>query len=165
MVVVGPEAPLVEGIHDFFLTDSTLKDIPVIGPLKQAAQLEGSKDFAKAFMSKYGIPTAAYRTFDKNTQADAATFLNTLDPPYVLKADGLAAGKGVVILQTVDEAVIELDAMFDGKFGDAGKKVVIEQFLKGIEMSVFIITDGAWTGLESYPKKTRSLSGRQFAMR
>ncbi len=142
MVLVGPEAPLVAGIHDFFLNDVSLKEIPVIGPTGDAAKLEGSKDFAKAFMTKYGIPTAAYRTFDKTTIGDAITFLTTLDPPYVLKADGLAAGKGVVILHTIEEASVELDAMFSGKFGEAGKKVVIEEYLKGIEMSAFVITDG-----------------------
>lgn len=142
MVLVGPEAPLVAGIHDYFLNDGLLKEIPVIGPTKAAAQLEGSKDFAKAFMTKYGIPTAAYRTFNKSTLRDAITFLATLNPPYVLKADGLAAGKGVVILHTVEEASVELDAMFSGKFGEAGEKVVIEEFLEGIELSVFIITDG-----------------------
>ena len=142
MVIVGPEAPLVSGIHDFFLNDDQIKNIPVIGPVKYAAQFEGSKDFAKAFMMKYKIPTAVYRTFDKNTYHDAIAFLATLDPPYVLKADGLAAGKGVVILHNIDEAAIELASMLNGKFGEAGRKVVIEQFLKGIEMSAFIITDG-----------------------
>jgi len=142
MVLVGPEAPLVAGIHDFFMNDVSLKEIPVIGPAKEAAQLEGSKDFAKAFMRKYGIPTAEYKTFEKNSINDAVAFLATLDPPYVLKADGLAAGKGVVILHTIEEAAVELDAMFSGKFGHAGRKVVIEQYLKGIEMSAFVITDG-----------------------
>ena len=142
MVIVGPEAPLVKGIHDFFLEDANLKNIPVIGPKKAAAQLEGSKDFAKAFMKRHGIPTAAYRTFDKNNLNEAAAFLTTLDPPYVLKADGLASGKGVVILHNIDEASLEIEAMMNGKFGEAGKKVVIEQHLKGIEMSAFVITDG-----------------------
>ena len=141
-VVVGPEAPLVKGIHDFFLQDEKLKNIPVIGPNKAAARLEGSKDFAKAFMTRHEIPTAMYRSFDKDSIIDAHAFLTTMDPPYVLKADGLAAGKGVVILHNIDEASIELDSMLDGKFGDAGKKVVIEQYLKGIEMSAFVITDG-----------------------
>jgi phosphoribosylamine--glycine ligase len=142
IVIVGPEAPLVSGIHDYFLSNGQLKNTPVIGPVKAAAQLEGSKDFAKAFMVKNKIPTAAYRTFDKYTIKDAIAFLETLDPPYVLKADGLAAGKGVVILQSIDEAYIELKEMLDGKFGEAGRKVVIEQYLNGIEMSAFIITDG-----------------------
>lgn len=141
-VIVGPEAPLVEGIHDFFLQDDKLKEIPVIGPNKAAARLEGSKDFAKAFMIRHEIPTAAYRSFDKDSIVDANAFLTTMDPPYVLKADGLAAGKGVVILHNIDEASIELESMLNGKFGDAGKKVVIEQYLKGIEMSVFVVTDG-----------------------
>lgn len=142
IVIVGPEAPLVSGISDYFINDDQIKNIPVIGPSKAAAQLEGSKDFAKAFMMKYKIPTAAYRTFNKNTLNEALAFLTTLDPPYVLKADGLAAGKGVVILHSIDEASIELTDMLNGKFGDAGKKVVIEQYLSGIEMSAFIITDG-----------------------
>jgi phosphoribosylamine---glycine ligase len=142
VLIVGPEAPLVSGIHDYFLNDAQLKNIPVIGPVRAAAKLEGSKDFAKAFMMKYKIPTAAYRTFDKNNLNEAIAFLTTLDPPFVLKADGLAAGKGVVILHSIDEASIELNDMLNGKFGEAGKKVVIEQFLKGIELSAFIITDG-----------------------
>ena len=142
MVIIGPEAPLVSGIHDYFLNDDLIKNIPVIGPVKAAAQLEGSKDFAKAFMMKYKIPTAAYRTFDKDTLNEAIAFLTTLDPPYVLKADGLAAGKGVVILHSIAEASIELAAMLNGKFGEAGRKIIIEQYLRGIEMSVFVITDG-----------------------
>jgi phosphoribosylamine---glycine ligase len=142
MVIVGPEAPLVGGVHDFFLHDSFLKDIPVIGPVKSAARLEGSKDFAKAFLTKYKIPTARYRSFDKTNLTEAAPFLKTLDPPYVIKADGLAAGKGVVILDDLAEATSEINAIINGKFGSAGQKVVIEQFLKGIELSVFIITDG-----------------------
>jgi phosphoribosylamine---glycine ligase len=142
MVIVGPEAPLVSGIHDFFLNDRFLKDIPVIGPVKSAARLEGSKDFAKEFMTKYKIPTARYRSFDKTNLTEAAQFLKTLGPPYVIKADGLAAGKGVVILENFDEAKEEINAILNGKFGSAGLKVVIEQFLKGIELSVFIITDG-----------------------
>ena len=142
MVIVGPEAPLVGGIHDFFLQDSFLKNVPVIGPGKSAARLEGSKDFAKAFLTKYKIPTARYRSFDKTNLADAYQFLKTLEPPYVIKADGLAAGKGVVILDNIGEAAEEVNAIINGKFGAAGKKVVIEQFLKGIELSVFIITDG-----------------------
>lgn len=142
MVVVGPEAPLVDGIHDFFLSDNELKSIPVIGPDKMAAQLEGSKDFAKAFLTRHKIPTAAYRSFDKSTINVIADFLKTFSPPYVIKADGLAAGKGVLIIDDFDEAVTEARAILEGKFGSAGKKVVIEQFLKGIELSVFIITDG-----------------------
>jgi len=142
MVVVGPEAPLVSGIHDFFLQDPVLKAIPVIGPVKTAAMLEGSKDFAKAFLERYKIPTAHYRSFDKSTLNEAKAFLEALDPPYVLKADGLAAGKGVVITDTIDEAMAELNEIFTGKFGAAGEKVVIEEFLDGIELSVFIITDG-----------------------
>ena len=142
MVIVGPEAPLVGGIHDFFLQDNFLKNVPVIGPGKSAARLEGSKDFAKAFLTKYKIPTARYRSFDKTNLAEAYQFLKTLEPPYVIKADGLAAGKGVVILENIGEAAEEVNAIINGKFGAAGKKVVIEQFLKGIELSVFIITDG-----------------------
>ena len=142
ILIVGPEGPLVSGIHDFFLADEKLRNIPVIGPRKAAAQLEGSKDFAKAFMTRHGIPTAAYKTFDSNSASDAITFMKTLEPPYVLKADGLASGKGVVILNDIKEASGELDAMLNGKFGDAGKKIVIEQYLNGIEMSAFVITDG-----------------------
>ena len=142
IVVVGPEAPLVAGIHDFFMNDDRLKNIPVIGPVRAAARLEGSKDFAKAFMIKNKIPTAVYRSFDKESIHEASAFMATLDPPYVLKADGLAAGKGVVILHDIDEASIELEAMLNGKFGEAGRKVVIEQYLNGIEISMFIITDG-----------------------
>jgi len=142
MVLVGPEAPLVAGIHDYFLADSSLKDIPVIGPVKEGANLEGSKDFAKAFMMKYDIPTAAYRTFDISSAGEAKAFMQELEPPYVLKADGLASGKGVVILQDIDEANTELLSMLNGKFGQAGRKVVIEQYLAGIEMSAFVITDG-----------------------
>ncbi len=142
MVIVGPEAPLVAGIHDFFLGDDSLKNIPVIGPDKSAARLEGSKDFAKSFLVRHNIPTAAYKSFDKSNKGEAPAFLKSLKPPYVLKADGLAAGKGVVILDDIESAVQELNAMLDGKFGAAGQKVVIEQFLKGVELSVFIITDG-----------------------
>lgn len=142
MVVVGPEAPLVAGIHDYFLKDDYLVEIPVIGPLKSGARLEGSKDFAKAFLVRHKIPTAAYRTFDRNNAVEAGAFLKTFRPPYVIKADGLAAGKGVIICKTFDEAIEEVNAIINGKFGDAGEKVVIEQFLQGIELSVFIITDG-----------------------
>lgn len=142
MVIVGPEAPLTMGIHDFFLNDVMLKNIPLIGPDKSAARLEGSKDFAKEFLIRHKIPTAAYKTFDETNACEAAAFLKTMKPPYVIKADGLAAGKGVVIVDSIDEAEKEVHAMLDGKFGKAGYKVVIEQFLKGIELSVFIITDG-----------------------
>jgi len=142
MVLVGPEIPLVAGIHDFFLSDGALKNIPVIGPVKAGAMLEGSKDFAKEFMMKYKIPTARYQTFSVGEIEKASTFLKTLNPPYVLKADGLAAGKGVVILNDFDEAIAELTEMLDGKFGEASHKVVIEEFLSGIELSVFAITDG-----------------------
>jgi phosphoribosylamine--glycine ligase len=143
MVVVGPEEPLVKGIHDFFLADDQLKNIPVIGPQQQAAQLEGSKDFAKQFMHRHHIPTAKYATFTKDTLSQGLTFLEGMNPPYVLKADGLAAGKGVLILSQLDEAKRELTAMLsDAKFGEASSRVVIEQFLTGIELSVFVITDG-----------------------
>ncbi len=143
MVVVGPEDPLVQGIADFFLADEQLKGIYVIGPNKAAAQLEGSKDFAKAFMMRHNIPTAKYKTFTKDTLQEGYTFLETLKAPYVLKADGLAAGKGVLILPTLEEAKVELKNMLsDAKFGDASSRVVIEEFLKGIEMSTFVLTDG-----------------------
>jgi len=142
MVIVGPEVPLVNGIRDFFLDHDFLKNIPVIGPVKKGAMLEGSKDFAKNFMNKYDIPTARYNTFHADSRESAFLFLKTIEPPYVLKADGLAAGKGVVILNDYDKAIEELNAMFDGKFGEAGKKVLIEEFLDGIELSVFVLTDG-----------------------
>jgi phosphoribosylamine---glycine ligase len=142
MVIVGPEAPLTSGIHDFFLGDPLLRNIPVIGPCKVAAQLEGSKEFAKDFLMRHKIPTAPYKSFDSSNVTDAHAFLKTLTPPYVVKADGLAAGKGVVIVETIEEAEHEIELMLNGKFGAAGSKVVIEQFLKGIELSVFIITDG-----------------------
>jgi len=142
MVVVGPEAPLVGGVHDFFLEDESLKDIPVIGPVRSAARLEGSKDFAKEFLTRHNIPTAAFRSFDNTNLHEAMQFLETMTPPYVIKADGLAAGKGVVILNDIDEAFAEVKSIIGGKFGSAGAKVVIEQYLKGIELSVFIITDG-----------------------
>ncbi|MCE3279706.1 MAG: phosphoribosylamine--glycine ligase [Bacteroidetes bacterium] len=143
MVVVGPEDPLVKGIHDFFLADAEIKDIPVIGPQKDGAQLEGSKDFSKRFMFRHNIPTAKYETFTKETLDEGLKFLETLQPPYVLKADGLAAGKGVVIPNTLDEAKKELSEMLaNAKFGNASSKVVIEEFLKGIELSVFVLTDG-----------------------
>ena len=142
MVIVGPEDPLVKGIYDYFGNNSTLSHIPVIGPSKAAAQLEGSKDFAKAFMMRHNIPTARYRSFTAATIEDGYAFLETLKAPYVLKADGLAAGKGVLILPTLDEAKSELRAMLDGMFGEAGATVVIEEFLSGIECSVFVLTDG-----------------------
>ncbi|MGJ8734414.1 MAG: phosphoribosylamine--glycine ligase [Cellulophaga sp.] len=143
MVVVGPEDPLVNGVHDFFLNDIDLKNIPVIGPQKAAATLEGSKDFAKEFMMRHNIPTAAYKSFTADTLADGQAFLETLKAPYVLKADGLAAGKGVLILQDLDEAKKELAAMLvDSKFGDASTTVVIEEFLDGIDLSVIVLKDG-----------------------
>jgi len=143
MVVVGPEDPLVLGIHDYFLANDELKSVGVIGPQKYAAQLEGSKDFAKEFMKRHNIPTAKYATFTKDTLEDGYSFLASMNPPYVLKADGLAAGKGVLILDNLAEAKRELKSMLaDAKFGNASSKVVIEQFLKGIELSVFAITDG-----------------------
>ncbi len=143
LVVVGPEDPLVNGVSDFFLMDTMLKHIPVIGPSKAGAQLEGSKDFSKAFMKRHGIPTAAYETFTYSKLEEGFAFIDTLQPPYVLKADGLAAGKGVLILDTPEEAKSELKAMMgDGKFGKAGEKVVIEEFLNGIEVSFFVLTDG-----------------------
>jgi phosphoribosylamine--glycine ligase len=142
IVIVGPEVPLAMGIVDFFLNDRSLKDIPLIGPDKSASRLEASKDFAKAFLMKHKIPTASYKSFDKTTQKEVSSFLKTLNPPYVIKADGLAAGKGVVIIDDINEAEKEVAAMLNGKFGAAGQKVVIEQFLNGIELSVFIITDG-----------------------
>ena len=143
MVVVGPEAPLVNGIHDFFLDDKILHNIPVIGPGKAAAMLEGSKDFAKHFMSKYNIPTAAYKTFASENLEEGYQFLDSLQAPYVLKADGLAAGKGVLIIEDLNKAKKELSEMIgEAKFGDASSKVVIEEFLSGIELSVFVLTDG-----------------------
>lgn len=143
MVVVGPEAPLVLGITDFFATDNDLKNIPIIGPSKAGAELEGSKDYAKEFMYKHGIPTAAYRTFTKDNIQEGIDFLKTLKAPYVLKADGLAAGKGVLILDSLQEAETELKNMLENaKFGNASSKVVIEEYLKGIELSVFVLTDG-----------------------
>lgn len=142
MVVVGPEDPLVKGIYDDFLSRSATAHIPVIGPSKAGAVLEGSKDFAKAFMQRHGIPTAAYQTFD-GTQVEAGCdFLATLTAPYVLKADGLCAGKGVLILPTLEEAQKALREMLGGQFGNASSRVVIEEFLSGIECSVFVLTDG-----------------------
>ena len=143
MVVVGPEDPLVKGIFDFFQNDSDLKHIPVIGPSKKGAQLEGSKEFAKKFLVKHNIPTAGYDSFTKETVEKGCVFLETLQPPYVLKADGLAAGKGVLIINDLAEAKQELRNMLvDAKFGEASSKVVIEEFLDGIELSCFVLTDG-----------------------
>lgn len=143
MVVVGPEDPLVKGIYDFFLNDQDLKNIPVIGPSKLGATLEGSKEFAKEFLMKHRIPTAAYDSFTAATVEKGCKFLETLQPPYVLKADGLAAGKGVLIIQDLAEAQAELRNMLVGqKFGEASSKVVIEEFLDGIELSCFVLTDG-----------------------
>ena len=143
MVVVGPEAPLVEGVHDFFLADELLKNIPVIGPKKDGALLEGSKDFSKQFMEKYQVPTAKYQSFTATTLQEGKAFLETLNPPFVLKADGLAAGKGVLIINDLEEAKAELEEMLSNqKFGNASSTVVIEEFLDGIELSVFVLTDG-----------------------
>ena len=142
MVVVGPEDPLVKGIYDYFKNDAQLASVPVIGPSKAGAVLEGSKDFAKGFMQRHGIPTAAYRTFNGETVEEGIKFLETLKAPYVLKADGLCAGKGVLILPTLSEAKKELREMLGGMFGNASATVVIEEFLSGIECSVFVLTDG-----------------------
>ncbi len=142
MVVVGPEEPLVKGIRDYLQSYPETKNVMLIGPSKIGAQLEGSKDFAKCFMQKHGVPTAAYKTFSANQANEAKVFLTTMKPPYVLKADGLAAGKGVVISNSIEEANSTLDIFFAGKFGEASKKVVIEEFLSGIELSVFVLTDG-----------------------
>ena len=142
MVVVGPEDPLVKGIYDYFKSVPELNHIPVIGPSKQGAVLEGSKDFAKGFMQRHGIPTARYQTFDGEHYPEALNYLETLEPPYVLKADGLCAGKGVLILPTQEEAKAELKEMLGGMFGTASSRVVIEEFMSGIECSVFVLTDG-----------------------
>lgn len=142
MLVVGPELPLVKGINDYFASDPLTAGIPVIGPSKNGARLEGSKDFSKAFMLRHQIPTAAYLSVSSENVQAGLDFMKTLPPPYVLKADGLAAGKGVLIIQDFEEARQELNAMLGGKFGAAGKTVVIEEFLSGIECSVFVITDG-----------------------
>ena len=142
MVVVGPEDPLVKGIYDNLLNDERTKNIPVIGPSKAGAVLEGSKDFAKAFMKRHNIPTAAYETFDGNHVEEGCKFLETLKAPYVLKADGLCAGKGVLIIDNLEEAKKELREMLGGMFGNASSRVVIEEFLSGIECSVFVLTDG-----------------------
>lgn len=142
MVVVGPEDPLVKGIYDYFKADARLAGIPVIGPSKAGATLEGSKDFAKGFMQRHNIPTAAYRTFTGENLQQGKEFLRTLNAPYVLKADGLCAGKGVLILDSLDEAERELEQMLGGMFGNASSRVVIEEFMSGIECSVFALTDG-----------------------
>ena len=143
LVVVGPEDPLVNGVHDFFLNDVELREIPIIGPQKAAAALEGSKEFAKEFLFRHHIPTAAYQSFTSETLEDGYVFLDSLKPPYVLKADGLAAGKGVLILNDLQEAKNELRTMLlDAKFGKASATVVIEEFLDGIELSIFVLTDG-----------------------
>ena len=143
LVIVGPEDPLVNGVVDFFLNDDAIKHIPVIGPQAEAAQLEGSKEFSKRFMQRNNVPTAGYESFTKDTLEEGKKYLETQKPPYVLKADGLAAGKGVVILDDLEAAKAELTAMLaDAKFGDASSKVVIEEFMSGIELSVFVITDG-----------------------
>ena len=142
MVVVGPEDPLVKGVYDYFQSDDRLKNIAVIGPTRAAAELEGSKSFAKDFMQRHNIPTAAYRAFTAVEKAEAYAFLEGLKAPYVLKADGLCAGKGVLILPTIEEAKKSLDEMFDGMFGSSSATVVIEEFLDGIECSVFVLTDG-----------------------
>ena len=142
MLVVGPEAPLVKGIVDYFRQDEDLKKVKVIGPSQAGAQLEGSKDFAKRFMRRHNIPTAAYHTFDGTSVDEGIAFLETLQPPYVLKADGLAGGKGVLIISDLEEAKKEFRDMLDGMFGNASARVVIEEFLSGIECSVFVLTDG-----------------------
>lgn len=142
MLVVGPEDPLVKGISDYFRDDALIAHIPVIGPSQEGARLEGSKDFAKQFMVRHGIPTARYKSFTEKELPEAFSFLAELQPPYVLKADGLAAGKGVLIINDIDEAKRELKSMFGGMFGSAGDTVVIEEFLSGIECSVFVMTDG-----------------------
>lgn len=142
LVVVGPEDPLVNGIYDYFKNDDALKTIPVIGPSKEGAQLEGSKDFAKGFMMRHQIPTASYFSVNRNNFQEGLEFLKTVHPPYVLKADGLAAGKGVLIIDNIAEAEKELQSMLEGSFGKAGETVVIEEFLSGIECSVFVMTDG-----------------------
>ncbi len=142
MVVVGPEEPLVKGLHDAIIADQRTKSIPVIGPQSKGAALEGSKDFAKAFMTRHNIPTARYKSFTAGDIAEGEKFLEELRPPYVLKADGLAAGKGVLIINDLSEAKKELRAMLDGMFGQASSTVVIEEFLSGVELSVFVLTDG-----------------------
>jgi phosphoribosylamine--glycine ligase len=142
LVVIGPEVPLVEGLHDFILADDELKQVKVVGPQKEGAQLEGSKDYAKAFMQRHSIPTAKYLTVTTDNLAEGLAFLEIMKSPYVLKADGLAAGKGVLIIDRLAEAQASLKEMLDGQFGAASSKVVIEEFLSGVELSVFAITDG-----------------------
>ncbi|HBG86289.1 MAG TPA: hypothetical protein DDW62_01935 [Marinilabiliaceae bacterium] len=142
LVVVGPEEPLVRGIVDFFKNDKALQEVRIIGPSQEAASLEGSKDYAKQFMLRHGIPSARYLTVTPALIEEGRSFMKSLKPPYVLKADGLAAGKGVLIIDDYDEACDELERILAGKFGAAGKKVVIEEFLKGIELSMFVLTDG-----------------------
>ena len=142
MIVVGPEDPLVKGIFNHFASNSSLQDILVVGPSKEGARLEGSKDFAKKFMQKYNIPTATYKSFTKQTLPQAKRYLDMQEPPYVIKADGLAAGKGVLILDSIVDAEIGMNKILNGKFGQAGNKIVIEQYLQGIELSVFVVTDG-----------------------
>ena len=145
LLVVGPEVPLVEGIADYLREEAGLKDLLIVGPDARGAQLEGSKDFSKAFMQRYGIPTAGYKTFGRQSYDEAVDYLKTLRPPYVLKADGLAAGKGVIISEDLEEAQRELRELLTGRFGEASTRVVIEEYLHGIECSVFIATDGhAW---------------------
>ena len=142
MLLIGPEVPLVDGLHDFFASDPELKSILVVGPKKEGAQLEGSKDFAKEFMVRNNIPTAKFLTVTNENLEEGFAFLNSLKAPYVLKADGLAAGKGVLIIESIEETKTSLKEMLAGQFGDASRKVVIEEFLSGIEVSVFVITDG-----------------------
>lgn len=164
MVVVGPEDPLVNGIYDAFKEDARTATIPVIGPSKAGAVLEGSKDFAKAFMKRHGIPTAAYETFDGTTIEEGMRFLETLKAPYVLKADGLAAGKGVLILPTLEEAKHELREMLGGMFGNASAKVVIEEFLSGIECSVFVLTDGSHYQILPEAKDYKRIGGHDTGL-
>ncbi len=142
LVLVGPEVPLVDGLHDYFASDESLKHVKVVGPKKEGAMLEGSKDFSKEFMQRNNIPTAKYKTVTKENLEDGLVFLKTMKAPYVLKADGLAAGKGVLIIDNLLEAEASLIEMLEGQFGDASSKVVIEEFLSGVELSVFVITDG-----------------------
>jgi len=142
LIVVGPEDPLVNGLHDFIRQEPFFKNIVIVGPAKAGAKLEGSKEFAKEFMTRYGIPTARYASFTRDELTDGKAYIETMKPPYVLKADGLAAGKGVMIMTDLDNTLDELEAMLDGKFGIASSKVVVEEFLKGVELSVFVLTDG-----------------------
>lgn len=158
MVVVGPEDPLVKGIYDYFKQRDDVKHVPVIGPSKAGAVLEGSKDFAKGFMKRHNIPTAAYETFDGTQVEEGCKFLETLKAPYVLKADGLCAGKGVLIVPTLDEAKKELRDMLGGMFGNASSRVVIEEFLSGIECSVFVLTDGKHYQFCPKPRTTSALA-------